>query len=207
MTKDEHFEHLYSTKKLKVKHFCLRYFRGYKHQTENIEDVVHEVFIKYYKNYESFRGECATDTFLLTIAKNYCLNFIRYQHCKKREHIELSLDSEKNNVDGSFMDKHSGQSVFTDAGMCARDFLKVTDHEPNALDKLIVNDSVRRIYSAIESLNPHERVVVSKICIDGMSYDDAAQELELPVNTVRSRLSRARTKLMDKLKRFKIVQS
>jgi RNA polymerase sigma-70 factor (ECF subfamily) len=38
--------------------------------------------------------------------------------------------------------------------------------------------------------------------IDGMSYDEIASALEIPVGTVRSRIFRARQELTDRLKRL-----
>jgi RNA polymerase sigma-70 factor (ECF subfamily) len=44
--------------------------------------------------------------------------------------------------------------------------------------------------------------VVDLVDIEGLSYEEAAQVLKLPVNTVRSRLSRARQALKLKLSRL-----
>jgi RNA polymerase sigma-70 factor (ECF subfamily) len=53
---------------------------------------------------------------------------------------------------------------------------------------------------AIDRLSHDFREVLELVAIDGVSYEDAARSLKLPVGTVRSRLSRARTSLRHTLK-------
>lgn len=53
-------------------------------------------------------------------------------------------------------------------------------------------DSVKE---GIASLNPNQQIVIALVCVDGMSYQEAADILELPVGTIMSRLSRARLAL------------
>lgn len=52
--------------------------------------------------------------------------------------------------------------------------------------------NVRR---AMTKLGAGQRKVISLICIKGMSYGEASEMLQIPVGTVRSRLSRAREEL------------
>jgi RNA polymerase sigma-70 factor (ECF subfamily) len=40
---------------------------------DEAKDAVQEVFVRYIKNEDSFRGECTYKTWLLTITRNYCL--------------------------------------------------------------------------------------------------------------------------------------
>jgi RNA polymerase sigma-70 factor, ECF subfamily len=48
---------------------------------------------------------------------------------------------------------------------------------------------------ALEALEPGHRAVLMLVCVHGMAYGAAARRLGVPVGTVRSRLSRARTRL------------
>lgn len=50
---------------------------------------------------------------------------------------------------------------------------------------------------AFERLPMNDKVILSLVVIEGMKYEEAAEVLDLPVGTVRSRLSRARSKLMS----------
>jgi RNA polymerase sigma-70 factor (ECF subfamily) len=50
----------------------------------------------------------------------------------------------------------------------------------------------RQILSAVESLPDAQRVVMLMVAVEGLSYREAAEILEIPIGTVMSRLSRAR---------------
>lgn len=53
------------------------------------------------------------------------------------------------------------------------------------------------VAAAFERLPMNDKVILSLVVIEGMKYEEAADVLDLPVGTVRSRLSRARAKLMS----------
>lgn len=48
---------------------------------------------------------------------------------------------------------------------------------------------------AVAALPPDQRVAVALVCIDGLSYREAAETLDIPIGTVMSRLARARKSL------------
>ena len=52
---------------------------------------------------------------------------------------------------------------------------------------------------ALHALPDDQRNIVVLVCIDGLSYADAAVELDVPIGTVMSRLARARAKLQRAL--------
>lgn len=62
-------------------------------------------------------------------------------------------------------------------------------------DRMMLDD-VRR---AMADLPEGQREVLSLVAIEGLSYKDVAETLEIPVGTVMSRLSRAREALLPKL--------
>jgi RNA polymerase sigma-70 factor (ECF subfamily) len=49
-----------------------------------------------------------------------------------------------------------------------------------------------QIVSAVQRLPEHQRVAMLLVCIEGMSYKEAAEALDVPIGTIMSRLSRAR---------------
>ncbi|XOV80313.1 MAG: RNA polymerase sigma factor [Aestuariibacter sp.] len=59
--------------------------------------------------------------------------------------------------------------------------------------------SVQDIQLAMSKLVDEQRVVVGLIIVEGFSYEEAADILEVPKGTIMSRLSRARTKLITLL--------
>ena len=63
-------------------------------------------------------------------------------------------------------------------------------------DGRITLAAVRR---AMGELPPEQRTVLMLVCVDGLSYKDAAESLGIPVGTVMSRLSRARQDLHERM--------
>lgn len=72
-------------------------------------------------------------------------------------------------------------------------------------EELIKNESVeaeqgskaelRFVNESIETLSEEHRDILIMVCIKGMQYAEVAEELDIPIGTVRSRLSRAREQL------------
>jgi RNA polymerase sigma-70 factor (ECF subfamily) len=56
------------------------------------------------------------------------------------------------------------------------------------------------VANALSALTPELRMVVMLILVEEMTYAEAAESLELPIGTVRSRLHRARADLQDRLR-------
>lgn len=56
---------------------------------------------------------------------------------------------------------------------------------------------MKEVTKAMEYLSEDHRDILIMICAQGMKYEEAAEQLNIPVGTVRSRLSRARSILME----------
>ena len=63
------------------------------------------------------------------------------------------------------------------------------DHEDHMM--------VQEVGEAMKQLSDEHREILIMITVQGMKYDETAERLNIPVGTVRSRLSRARNILMD----------
>jgi len=81
-----------------------------------------------------------------------------------------------------------------------------TQYDPeNYLEKQSVDASqdhemeLAKVNEAMDSLSEEHREVLVMICVQGMRYQDVADTLDVPVGTVRSRLSRAREQLQNLL--------
>ncbi len=74
------------------------------------------------------------------------------------------------------------------------------DDVPNLIDsdaRVVVESRLTlfEVLKGIEKLPTDQQVVVALVCVDGMSYKEAAEVLDIPIGTVMSRLSRARLTL------------
>ncbi|GAA4366141.1 RNA polymerase sigma factor [Nocardioides caricicola] len=71
------------------------------------------------------------------------------------------------------------------------------DHADRVTDRLGSTARMQAVLDAVEALPAHEREVLGLVAWSGLSYEQAAAALDVPVGTVRSRLSRARSRLTD----------
>jgi RNA polymerase sigma-70 factor (ECF subfamily) len=53
------------------------------------------------------------------------------------------------------------------------------------------------VLSGIERLTPEQQLLLTMVCVDGLSYREAARSLDVPIGTVMSRLARARKALHE----------
>lgn len=79
------------------------------------------------------------------------------------------------------------------------------DPEPYLLSEAVEADQEtltdwHKIERTMFELPNHHREIITMICINGLSYQEAADELSIEMGTVRSRLSRAKENLQDLLK-------
>jgi RNA polymerase sigma-70 factor, ECF subfamily len=58
--------------------------------------------------------------------------------------------------------------------------------------------TLAEVSEGIAQLPGDQQVIIALICVDGLSYREAAEVLEVPIGTVMSRLARARRALFDK---------
>src|SRR5271165_1667188 len=57
--------------------------------------------------------------------------------------------------------------------------------------------TLREVNEGIAELPADQQVLIALVCVDGLSYKEAAEVLEVPIGTVMSRLARARRALYD----------
>jgi len=80
------------------------------------------------------------------------------------------------------------------------DVTLVTNFGPGEeFDRTRIVNSVRR---AIDKLNQEQRLVITLVDLEGLSYGEVAEILSIPIGTVMSRLCRARSNLKQYLKKF-----
>jgi len=92
------------------------------------------------------------------------------------------------------------QNMWTDFKRAPRSRREINT-QPAELEPLRVGDAQRdaerrlflaAVRRAVGDLPPEQRSVVVLVCVEGLSYREAAKALEVPIGTVMSRLSRAR---------------
>jgi len=140
-------------------------------------DVVQEVFLKVFRNVGSFRGDSSMKTWMYRIAVNEARNQRRWFSRHRRQ--EVNLDPEETEGTGF-------QNWLPDPG---RSPFEVTlDHETRSL-----------IEAALAEVNPKFRAALVLREVEGMSYEDIAEILEISLGTVKSRILRGRDALKKNL--------
>lgn len=141
------------------------------------EDIVQETFLKAYRAYDSFEEGTNLKAWLYRILTNTYINKYRKQQRRPSE-VELG------ELQDLYLFRRLGES--SGASYSA---------EKEALDQFVDTD----IIEALESLPESFRMPVVLADVDGFSYKEIADILDIPIGTVMSRLHRGRKALQRKL--------
>ncbi len=146
---------------------------------DDAAELTQETFVKILENLDRFESRSSFYTWAFRIAVNLTLN-----HCQRNSRLAVrSLDSECEQCDSQ-------------TKLALKEFLS----DDNSPDPAVVVQNKELHEVAIEALNKldeAQRAVLVLRDIEGMSYARIAETLGIEIGTVRSRLSRARTKLKD----------
>lgn len=135
-----------------------------------IDDICSRSFEKAFRQINTYNpSKSSFSTWLKTIAKNTTLDILESEHRVNRELI--SLDNSAN-----------ADSVIDN----------VLDRDDSPLDSIIRDEDQNRTRASIDALPELYREVARKRLLEGMQYKEIAEELELELNTVRTRIRRAK---------------
>ncbi len=138
---------------------------------QDAEDMAQEAFVKAYTSLPGFRGDSKFSVWLYRIVSNVCLDFLRRQN--RRPASSLSLEDE---------DGEESQMDIPDESQSPEQLL----------ERSLTQEAVRR---GLQSLSAEQRQILLLREIQGLSYEEIAETLDLEAGTVKSRIFRARKKL------------
>jgi RNA polymerase sigma-70 factor (ECF subfamily) len=153
---------------LKYQHRIFGLISRYVRDTDEVQDVAQEAFIKAYKALPNFRGESAFYTWLYRIAINTAKNYL-VSRSRRPPGTDVELE------DAEYFDSGGG--------------LRDIENPENALFGAELKAVVE---GAISALPEDLRTAITLREFDGLSYEDIADIMDCPVGTVRSRIFRAR---------------
>ena len=155
----------------------INFIFNYLGDSESAEDVVQETMIKLYQKKHYYREIAKFSTWLYTIAKNLAKTELRKR--KQRKTTQLSQ-----------FRKYDGNYEFPS-----------NDPEPG---HEIQTDTVNKIIrSAVDQLSEKFKIVIVLRDIQGFTYEDISEIINVPVGTVKSRINRARLQLQVELNHLK----
>ncbi len=148
--------------------------------TDDADDLTIEAFGKAFNRLEQYSPSFAFSTWLFKIASNNSIDFIR----KKRIQV-TSMDSGISNSDG--------ESIQIDA----------RSPSLNPEETIIQGQRIDHMRLLVSKLKPKYRELVEKRYFDEMSYEEIAEEMDLPLGTVKAQLFRARDFLSSMIEKTK----
>ena len=145
--------------------------------SDDADDLTIEAFGKAFKKLHQYTPDYAFSTWLFKIASNNCIDFIR-----KKKKLTLSIDKTYENQEGSEMAQNIPAGVL--------------DPEENFIKK----QKVKLMRDIVERLKPRYKSLIEMRYFQELSYEEIADELKLPLGTVKAQLFRAREFLYNILK-------
>jgi len=132
------------------------------------DDLTIEAFGKAFRNLTQYTPDYAFSTWLFKIASNNCIDYIR-----KKRLVVTSIDQSSSGEDGGM-----AQNI-------------PCDH-PDPEEAIIKKQKYKAMRDVVDKLKPHYRTLVELRYYKEYSYEEIAEELKLPLGTVKAQLFRAR---------------
>jgi RNA polymerase sigma-70 factor (ECF subfamily) len=154
-----------------------RFAMGLSRNRAQAEDLVQDTYIKAFKAFGGFRADSNAKAWLFRICKNQFID--RYRQRARRPHHggdvdELAVDPIRHSIE-----------VFEREGI---------ENPETFLD--LFGDEVNRYLRELPEI--YRRALL--LCdVDDLSYEEIAEVLEVPIGTIRSRISRGRAFLKERL--------
>ncbi|MPQ47613.1 sigma-70 family RNA polymerase sigma factor [Marinifilum sp. N1E240] len=139
------------------------------------EDLTFEAFGKAFRNIKQYSPKYAFSTWLFKIASNNCIDFLR-----KKKGNTISIDGKD--------DKENERSITLESGGL------------NPEQEFVKKQKAKIMRNEVSRLKERYRRLIELRYFEEFSYDEIAQELKLPIGTVKAQLFRARELLFNNLK-------
>lgn len=140
---------------------------------QDAEDAAQETFIKAYKKLSDYTPGSSFYSWLSRIAVNTCIDHQRRDAI--RAFFFLSTDPDQ-------LDTHAS-------------------HTPDPEASYAASEELRTLQAVLRQLSVKLRTVIVLKELEGLSYEEIADLLELSVGTVKSRISRAREEIIRRMKK------
>jgi RNA polymerase sigma-70 factor (ECF subfamily) len=168
--------------RLMKKYYKSVYFLVFKmvRNSEDAEDLTQESFAKAFNSINSFDPKYAFSTWLFKIATNNCIDHIRRQKMQT-----LSINQPTQGEDGSSM-------VF-----------QIQDRDLIPDEQILKKQRKEIIARAVSGLPDRYQQLIQLRYFRELSYEEVAQELKIPLGTVKAQLHRAKELLNEALEDIK----
>ncbi len=144
-------------------------------------DAAQNAFISAYRHLSSYRGG-SFKSWVMRIVTNTCYDELRRQKRRPTTPLEPYDAAQDEDIESPPW---------------------LEDEAPSPEDVIENNELEAAIQDCLQQMKPNFRVVVIMIDIQGMDYQEAAENSGINLGTIKSRLARARGKLRDCLQHFR----
>lgn len=150
----------------------LNFISSYTSIKQDSEDICQESFDRAYRSLSKYDPKYAFTTWLYNIAKNAAIDHLRRT---KTNMAHPSVTENENEL------------------------LRSADISDSPEDDMIKTQTMTEIYTNIQKLSPTYREVAELRFIKEYAYEEIARELNIPINTVRTRIKRAKQMLKSNI--------
>jgi len=139
------------------------------------EDLVQDIFLKAFKSLKNYKNDYAFSTWLYRIATNHTIDYLRK---KKLETLSIHADDSD--------DTHAT--------------IQLADEDSFTDEPMIRRERKNKVHEAIGQLPEKYREVILKRHIEEKSYQEIAEDMDIPLGTVKAHIFRARELLYKYMK-------
>ncbi len=147
---------------------------------DDADDLTIEAFGKAFNRIGQYSPNFAFSTWLFKIASNNCIDFIR----KKRIKV-TSMDTGFSTADGTVL------------------YVEAESQTLDPSEHMMQKQKVMAMREVVSQLKPRYRELIEKRYFEELSYEEIADELNLPLGTVKAQLFRARDFLSNMMENKK----
>ena len=133
---------------------------------DDTNDLIQEIFVKAFLNLNSYDRRYTFGQWIYTIAKNTFIDYVR----KRRD--DLSIDNSRG--------EYIGQPISL---------------TPNPEENIVRAEQRIQLEQYLEKMSPKYRQLIELRFFKDLSYEEIAEQLRLPLGTVKTQIHRARTQL------------
>ena len=137
--------------------------------SEDAEEAAQDAFLALWRGIDRFRQESSLSTWIYRLATNACIDTLRR---RKKQSGSVSLDDEE---------------LFVDA----------VDTSPQPQETVEHREAQKLLQEGLSALPEEYRNILLLREVEGLSYSEISETLELELGTVKSRISRGRTLLRN----------
>ena len=145
------------------------------HNPADAADMTQEAFVRLLRSLGTYRAETKFTTWLYRLVTNICLDGLR-----RRGRPVDSLDEPASGLDNA---------------QTAGERLADNDRWSQPEEEITLRESATEVRTAIASLPPPQRLALTLHYFEDLRYEDIAETMGLPLNTVKSHIRRGKERL------------